>query len=146
MSEPNVNFNIHGNVNQAAAKIENTNSHIGDVNNYAGIPTPEQVFEKLTAAIPEEDQAEVEERVFGPLKSELNALAATPIAEVDLPQAKQSFTERVTAIVTPFIGTPMAAKLGSAALTVGEAGLSLIPPPVGWGITLMLAAIRSLKE
>ena len=146
MTDPSVNFNIQGNVGQAAAKIENVNSHIGDVNHYAGeFRNADQVFAKLAEAIPEESQAEVEERVFGPLKEELNTLAATPIAEAELPQVKQSFVEKVSAIVTPFAGTPLAGKLATAAIAVGETGLSLIPPPVGWAITLSLAAIRALK-
>ncbi len=145
MSEPSVSFNFNNsNINQAAAKIENNNSHIGDVYN-GGVPTVDQVFAKLSEAIPEESQAEVEERVFGPLKEELHTLAATPIAEADLPEVKQSFVEKVSAIITPFAGTPLAGKLATAAIAVGETGLSLIPPPVGWAITLALAGIRALK-
>ena len=141
--EPTVNFSINGNVGQAAAKIENNNSHIGDVNNYGSqSPTVETVFKTLVEAIPESDQAKVEEEVFGPLRSELNALAAMPIAETQQPV--QSFVDRATALVQPL--APYADKLGAAVLSFSEASLSLIAPPAGWFVAATLAAIRSLKS
>jgi len=141
----NDSFTFNANASGQAQVNQGQTVNATQNNNIGAVPTVEQVFTKLAEAIPEESQAEVEERVFGPLKEELNTLAATPIAEVDLPQVKQSFVEKVATIVTPFAGTPLAGKLATAAIAVGETGLSLTPPPVGWAITLSLAAIRALK-
>ena len=140
--EPTVNFSINGNVGQAAAKIENNNSHIGDVNNYGSQPpTVEAVFKTLIEAVPEPEQAKMEEEVFTPLRAEIQSLMAMPIAETEKPV--QSFIDRATALVQPL--APYADKLGAVALSFGEAGLSMIAPPAGWFVAATLAAIRTLK-
>ena len=124
---------------QVAGKIENQNSHIGDVIN-GEVPTLDVVFSKIKKAIPEESQAKIEEEVFGPLKAELDTLTAMPIASVE---PVESSLEKIQALVQPL--GPYATKIAGAIGAGIEAGLSMVAPPAGWFISATLAAIRALR-
>lgn len=102
----------------------------------------DQVFAKIAEAIPEQDREKVEDQVFEPLRQEIQALTAMPIAEAE--QQKESFLDRARAIVVGL--TPYAGKINKVVLNIGEAALSAIAPPVGWFLSGTLAAIRSIKE
>ncbi len=141
-SEPSVSFNIHGNVNQAAGKIENKDSHIGDINNNAMAPVnAERVFDTLKQAAPEAEQEKLEEQVFGPLRSELQTLTAMPIAQAE--EQKQTFIERATALVQPL--APYSQTMRKVGLTFTEAALACLPVPANWFVSATLAAIRALN-
>ncbi len=139
-AEPTVNFNIQGNVNQAAAKIENSNSHIGDVNNYGNqIPTVDEVLDTVLQAIPEESREEIANEVIEPMRTEIQALAAMPIAEAEA--QKQSFMNKSAGWAQKLL--PFAAACHPKLMAFGEVALSAVPPPSSWVVSALLAAVKA---
>jgi hypothetical protein len=138
------NINISGNISGGQQNIGETNIQGGQnqTNNYAGQITADQVLNKLADAIPAEDRDKVEAEVFGPLREEIRTLTAMPIAQAE--EEKQSFLDRAKSIVSGL--APYSEKINKVALSIGEAALSSIAPPVGWFVSGVLAGVRALRE
>ena len=138
-SRPNQTINISG---------AGSNNQFGDGNTqniqqtFGGELTADRVIDQLAEAVPEEAQAEMEEQVFGPLRAELQTLAAMPIAESE--QVKPTVIERVKTYIAAL--APYSERLNKVALSVGEAALTSIAPPAGWFVSSVLAGIRAMRE
>lgn len=136
------NFGGVSQTSTGAGSVNQIGQNTATINNTGEKPpTVENVFKTILEAVPEDKQAEIEEQVFGPLKAELQALSASPIAEVQEPVP--TCVERIATLVAPL--APYSDKIASAVLSFSEASLSMIAPPAGWFVAATLAAIRSLK-
>ena len=143
------NINISGNISGGQQNIGQTKIEGGQnqTNNYGSDkPTPEKVIATILDAVPEESKQVVDE-AMEPIRAEINALAAMPIAQAEA--EKQTIMQRVatatTSLASAISASGAAPKVQAAVLNFTEAGLSCIAPPVGWLIAGTLAAIRAIK-
>lgn len=98
--------------------------------------TPEKIVDEIAEAIPEDKREELIE----PIRAEIKALAAIPIA--DIPK-QQTVMDRASELASKLI--PYAPQIGARIATFTEAALSTITPPVGWLIAGVLATVRSVN-
>lgn len=141
----NFSFNLSGNakINQAAAKIENNNAHVGDVHNYGNqAPPPSVVMDKVSEivqSIPEEElSVEEKERLQKEVIEPLKELAEKPKEE----QKKPSVMERAKGLISHL--TPYGPQIGQGLLAFGESALAAAATshPVLGGL---LAAVKVIK-
>lgn len=137
--EPSVNFNIKGNVNQAAAKIENLESHVGDVHNHAA---SNQSFEEFIKALQEKIPAQEVEAAQAEILEPLREIAQQPEPENE--QDRLTLKARIIEIAerlapyTPYIRKTIAA--------FAEGAIMTLPPPASWVVAGCLEVVRDARN
>jgi hypothetical protein len=142
VSNTNFTFNTNASGN---SQVNQGQTVTGTQNNFSGAPlTGESVIDTLVAAVPKESQAELEQRVFGPLRHEIKTLAAMPVAQAE--SEKPTILSRMQSIITSMRNSPSLQAVQKVGLNFSEAALGAIAPPVGWFISGTISAIRALKQ
>lgn len=138
------NFGPISQVASGQGAVNQVGQNTATTTNSSGGPavTADVVIQELQQAVPEESREQMEAEVFAPLRTEIQTLAAMPIADAEA--QKQSFCDRATSYVAKL--APFADKVRKPALSFLETGLGCIAPPVGWFVAATLAAVRDLKQ
>lgn len=134
MSSDGVVFNIHGNVNQAASKIVNKDAHVGDVNNFGGVPTVADVLHAVESVVP----PEAHEDTIAPIR----ALAALPVSEQKTEEKKQEALNLWQRLA------PYKSQIAKAVLSFGEASLAALAStnPAMIGLLALVKAVKPKED